>query len=104
MSSGEKTCVNHLWQWSKCEKSFVLHAKVHQRASTTEETPTNRFISAILCWHNGLKKRVALGYAWVQQLGLSFSKVDLATGTVKGSTNKQRPNLSPEYDKITQGV
>lgn len=52
----------------------------------------------------GLKKRVALGYAWVQQLGLSFSKIDLATGTVKGSTNKQRPNLSPEYDKTTQGV
>lgn len=79
--------------------------KHHHRRATKQPLDT-----AILChwpfhcWHNELKKTVTIGYAWVLQLGLLFSKIGLATGTVKVLTYKQqRARSNPQYGIITQG-
>ena len=86
----------------------MLHVKVHQRASTTEEAPNNHLVSAILChwplhcWHNGLKESsywLCMGLT----LWALISKTDLATGTVKDLAYRQeRPRSSPLYGNTTE--
>lgn len=106
--SGEKT---YVWTFGSGQsvKSIVLHVKVHQKPSPPKGHQIATWYQPFChwpphCWHNVLKKIVPIGYAWILQHGHSFSKIDLATGTVKALTYKQqRPRSNPQYGIIVQG-
>lgn len=103
--SGEEMCMKHSTSGGGGKVWKELCVKVHQRASTTEKAPTHPFVSATVCqwslhcWHKGLKKRVTLGYAWVQQLGLSSPRLFevLALSKVQSVSNRNQsrvPNMT----------